>query len=155
MIRNAARIVLWLVIFSFLPVSARERQPNSDYHARREKLAAKLDDGIVLMFAPAEAEGPNDIYGYFPDANFYYVTGWSEPGAALLVAPAAQSKNDNPAHPYTEILFLPSRNYSQERWTGQKLGPDSPNVTQITGVDRVESLDDMRAELVKLFPARG
>jgi len=144
-----------LLIFSVFPVAARERQPNSDYHARREKLAAKLDDGIALVFAPPETEGPNDVYGYFPDANFYYLSGWSEPGAALLVAPAAQAKDGNPAHSYTEILFLPSRNYSQERWTGPKLGPDSPNVVQTTGFERVESLDNMRAEIVRLFPARG
>jgi len=143
-------LVLWCS-----PAQARERQPNSDYHARREKLAAKLDAGVALIFAPPEPEGPNDVYGYFPDSNFYYLTGWAEPGAALLVAPSAGAKDDNPAHPYTEILFLPTRKYSQERWTGPKLGPDSSNAAQVTGVDRVESLDNMRAELVKLFPSRG
>jgi Xaa-Pro aminopeptidase len=139
-------------ILACLPALGRERQPNSDYHARREKLAAKLDGGVALLFAPPELPGPNNVYGYFPDSNFYYLTGWSEPGAAVLVAPAAEAKDDNPAHPYTEILFLPQRNYSQERWTGPKLGPDSPNAAQVTGFDRVESLDNMRAEMVKLFP---
>ena len=154
--RRSCRVaVSLLLLWCALPVLARERQANSDYHARREKLAAKLNDGIALVFAPAEAEGPNDLYGYFPDANFYYLTGWSEPGGAILVAPAVLANNGNPARSYTEILFLPARNYSQERWTGPKLGPDSPNVAQSTGVDRVESLDNLRAELVKLFPARG
>lgn len=146
-------VVLITVVFACLPALGRERQPNSDYHARREKLAAKLDGGVALLFAPPELAGPNNVYGYFPDANFYYLTGWSEPGAAILVAPAAEAKNQNPAHPYTEILFLPQRNYSQERWTGPKLGPDSPNAAQVTGFDRVESLDNMRAEFVRLFPA--
>lgn len=140
------------IIFACLPALGRERQPNSDYHARREKLASKLDGGVALLFAPPELPGPNDVYGYFPDSNFYYLSGWSEPGAAVLVAPAAEAKNDNPARPYTEILFLPQRNYSQERWTGPKLGPDSSNAVQVTGFDRVESLDNMRAEFVKLFP---
>ena len=145
-----------LIVFLLgLPLSARERQPNSDYRARREKLAAKLDGGVALLFAPPETEGPNDVYGYFPDANFYYLTGWGEPGAALLVAPADDAKDGNPAHPYTEILFLPDRNFSQERWTGPKLGPDSPDAKQVTGADRVESLDKLRNELVKLFPSRG
>ena len=138
-----------------LPVFGRERQPNADYHSRREKLAAKLDGGVALLFAPPESEGPNAVYGYFPDASFYYLTGWGEPGAALLVAPSAGAKNNNPAHPYTEILFLPSRNYSQEKWTGPKLGPDSPNAAQITGFDRIESLDKLRSVLVELFPAHG
>ena len=140
------------ILLACLPALGRERQPNSDYRARREKLAAKLDGGVALLFAPPELPGPNDVYGYFPDSNFYYLTGWSEPGAAVLIAPAAEAKDDNPAHPYTEILFLPQRNYSQERWTGPKLGPDSPDAAQVTGFDHLESLDNMRTEFVKLFP---
>jgi Xaa-Pro aminopeptidase len=152
-------LMLWvasiLLCLLPLPVLGRERQPNADYHARREKLATKLGSGVALLFAPPEAEGPNSVYGYFPDARFYYLTGWGEPGAALLVAPAGGPKNNNPAHPYTEILFLPSRNYSQEKWTGPKLGPDTPNAAQTTGVDRIESLDKLRSALVELFPAHG
>ena len=134
---------------------ARERQPNADYRTRRQKLADKLDGGATLLFAPREIEGPNDVYGYFPDANFYYLTGWGEPGAALLVVAPAEAKNDNPARAYREILFLPDRNYSQEKWTGAKLGPDDPHAAELTGVDRVESLSNLRTELVELFPARG
>lgn len=134
---------------------ALERQPGSDYHARREKLAAKLDGGIALIFAPPEAEGPNDVYGYRPDNNFYYLTGWPEPGAALLVASASDAKDGNPARQYSEILFLPRRNYSQEQWTGPKLGPENPKAAELTGVDRVESLDELRDELVKLQPKTG
>jgi Xaa-Pro aminopeptidase len=151
---------LWLLIglaslFLSTLSSALDRQPSSDYHARREKLAAKLNGGVALVFAPGEAEGPNDLYGYRPDNNFYYLTGWAEPGAALLVASSLEAKENIPARQYTEILFLPSRNYSQEQWTGPKLGPDDPRAVQITGVDRVESLDNMRSELVKLLPVRA
>ncbi len=144
-----------LLTLASMPALARERQPNADYHARRENLAAKLKDGVALMFAPPEASGPNAVYGYYPDVNFYYLTGWGEPGAALLVAGPSEPKDGNPARSYVEILFLPSRNYSEERWTGPKLGPDSSNAAQLTGVDRVESLDNLRSELVKLFPDRG
>ena len=52
----------------------------SDYHARREKLAAKLDGGVALLFAPPESG--DEIYGYRADNNFYYLTGWPEPGGA-------------------------------------------------------------------------
>jgi len=141
-------ILAILALGSF--VQALERQPSSDYHARREKLGAKLDGGVALVFAPAEAEGPNDVYGYRPDNNFYYLTGWPEPGAALLVAGATEAKGDAAARKYTEILFLPKRNYSQERWTGPKLGPDDPKAAELAGVDRVEPLDNLRDELVKL-----
>jgi Xaa-Pro aminopeptidase len=143
-----------LISFSLL-ATALDRQPGSDYHARREKLAGKLDGGVALVFAPPEAEGPNAIYGYRPDDNFYYLTGWPEPGAALLVMSSREAKDDIPARPYAEILFLPSRNYSEERWTGPKLGPENPKAPQLTGVDRVESLDNLRTQLVTLFPDRG
>ena len=73
-----------IVFLCFLPpANALDRQPASDYHTRREKLAAQLEGGFALVFAPPEAEGPNDLYGYRPDDNFYYLTGWTEPGAAL------------------------------------------------------------------------
>ena len=155
MARRFAVTVCFTILVFALCAQALERQPGSDYHARREKLAAKLDGGVALVFAPPEAEGPNDVYGYRPDNNFYYLTGWPEPGAALLVAASAEAKDGNSARPYTEILFLPKRNYSQERWTGAKLGPENSKAAQLTGVDRVEPLESLRDELVKLQPARG
>ena len=98
-----------------------------------------------------ESEGPNDLFGYRPDDNFYYLTGWSEPGAAVLIASAVDAKNKNGARPYTEILFLPSRNDSQEKWTGPKLGPENPDAAKITGFARVEVLDHMRDVLVQVL----
>ncbi len=138
------------VAFAVLLISqlnwALERQPLADYHMRRQALAARLDGGVALLFAPNESEGPNDLYGYRPDDNFYYLTGWSEPGAAVLIAASTEANNNDksPARPYTEILFLPSRNESQEKWTGPKLGPESPEAPKITGFARVEVLDHLR-----------
>src|SRR5581483_6436912 len=145
---------IWVFILC-ITSAALDRQPFSDYRARREKLAARLDGGIALVFAPPEAEGPNDLYGYRPDDNFFYLTGWPQPGAAVLIAAAREAKGASPARPYTEILFLPKRNFSQEKWTGPKLGPDSANAAQQTGFERVEALDNLRDELVKLQPERS
>src|SRR5216683_7457443 len=157
--RTMRKLLLLAVVcsvVSFCPLSgALDRQPSSDYHNRREKLAAKLDGGFALVFAPPEAEGPYDIYGYRPDDNFYYLTGWPEPDAALLVASSLEAKGDTSARPYTEILFLPERNATQERWTGPKLGPDDAKAAQSTGVDRVAALDDLRNQLVKLVAPRS
>jgi Xaa-Pro aminopeptidase len=148
-------VSLVLLCASFLVSSALDRQPASDYHARREKLAAKLNGNVALVFAPPEAEGPNDLYGYRPEDNFYYLTGWQEPGAVVLIAAERGATNNNPPRAYTEILFLPKRNYSQEQWTGPKLGPDDTKAAQITGFEHVESLDNLRDELVKLVPGRS
>jgi Xaa-Pro aminopeptidase len=143
------------LLFSVLLVAqfalALDRQPNADYRARRAALAGKIAGGVAILFAPNEVEGPNDIYGYRPDNNFFYLTGWPEPGAALLIAPAGGAGNNSPGHPYTEILFLPARNQSQEQWTGAKLAPENPDARGITGFDRVEVLDNLRSELVRLL----
>jgi len=115
---------------------------------RRQAIASKTTGGAVLLFASDEAEGPNDLYGYRPDDNFFYLSGWSEPGAALLIM-AGSTTADNA---YTEILFLPNHNPSQEKWTGPKLGPENFDAGKITGFDRVEVIDNLRADLVHLLP---
>jgi Xaa-Pro aminopeptidase len=128
-----------------------DRQPNADYRARRQALARKASGGVVILFAPNEEEGPNDVYGYRPDANFFYLSGWTEPGAALLVAQTTEAGNNSATPQYTEILFLPNRNYSQEKWTGSKLGPENPEARKITGFEQVAPVDSLRGELVRLL----
>jgi Xaa-Pro aminopeptidase len=155
--KNAVLSVFLLtaIVLGTSMAPALERQPNSDYRARRQALANQARDGYVLLFAPPEAEGPNDIYGYRPDDNFYYLTGWTEPAAALLIGAPLEAKAGSPARTYTEILFLPNRNPSQEKWTGPKLGPDNPDAARITGFDHVESLDNLRNDLSHLLAERS
>src|SRR4051794_18535431 len=144
------RRVLLVALFTVsFPLLAFERQPNADYRLRREHLAAKLEpQAVALLFANSEAEGQNALGAFRQNDDFYYVTGWNEPGAAVLIAPA----NDN--HPYTEVLFLPAHNATQERWTGPKLGPESADAPRLTGFDHVEALDKMRDRLVALLPGQ-
>ena len=135
-----------LVILSFVAsfTSALDRQSNADYRARREVLARAMagDGGALVLFAPTEAEGPNNLFGFRQDDNFYYLTGWSEPGAAVFIN----------SRPYVEIFFLPEHNLTQEKWTGPKLGPEDPSAAKVTGFDKVSSLDSMHDELVKVLP---
>ncbi len=131
---------------------AFDRQPNSDYHARREGLAKKVA-GVVVLFAATENDGPNDLYGFRQDDNFFYLSGLNEPGAALLIASAAEAKGDTPARTYTEILFLPPRNLTQEKWTGPKLGAENPEAPKITGFDRVEDMGQLPNEVARYVAA--
>ena len=73
-----------LAFATVLPaLRALEKQPASVYHARRVALAAKLHGGVAVLFA---AEEPLlDFTPYRQDEDFYYLTGWTEPGAALMV----------------------------------------------------------------------
>lgn len=148
----AAGVVVVLAFLSSLAFSL-DRQPNAIYHARREALARKTEGGVVVLFAPVERS--DEVYGFRQEDNFYYLTGYDEPAAALVIAPAREAKDNTPARPYTEILFLPAHNTIQEKWTGPKLGPDDADATQRSGFDHVEVLDKLRDELVRLLPARG
>jgi Xaa-Pro aminopeptidase len=146
------KLLLLVVLCSLLlAVSslAIERQPNADYRARREALAKKTPDGVTLIFAGEEAAGATD--GFRQNNNFYYLTGWNEPGAAVLVASAHDAVGTQAGRPYTEILFLPPRDLMEERWTGPKLGPDSPEAPSVTGFDHVESLTKLDEELPRLL----
>jgi len=140
MLRKLAFVLAILTITA----SATERQNNTDYRARRHALATAMsaDHGSLILFAPVEPEGQNDLYGFRQENNFYYLTGWPEPGAAILIT----------SDPYREVLFLPEHNATQEKWTGPKLGPENPDAPKITGFDKVESLDNMHDELLKVLP---
>ena len=70
-----------VILVATVSLAALDRQPNADYHVRRQALAAKTEGAAVLLFASTESEGPNAVYGDRPDNNFFYLTGWSQPGA--------------------------------------------------------------------------
>jgi len=149
-------IILFVSIFFISQLGfTLQRQSNADYRARREALSKKLKDGVIIVFAPMEAEGPNALYGFRQDDNFYYLSGWPDPGAALLIVPATEASGEEPARSYTEILFLPAHNYTEEKWTGPKLGPESPEAKKITGFDRIDVLDKMRDDVLAMSPKSG
>jgi Xaa-Pro aminopeptidase len=145
------RKLLCLSLFILVVISASaalERQPNTDYHARREALAKKAG-GIVVLMAPLE--GPDSVYAFRQEDNFYYLSGMTTPGAALLISNATEAQGDTPAHAYSEILFLPPRNLRLEKYTGPQLGADSPDATSVTGFDRVEEMSKLPEEVGKLL----
>src|SRR5215469_15536231 len=152
---NATYLKYFLMIAALataLPACvALDRQPNADYRSRRIALSQKLNGGVAVLFAGTEAEGPSATYGFRQDNNFYYLTGWSEPGAALVIAAQVTGHDSTPGRQYNEILFLPMHNVTQEKWTGPKLGADSPQAASITGFERVASLDQMPAELARIL----
>jgi len=122
---------------------ALEKQPTEAYRARRVALAAKLHGGVAVLFAAQEPL--LDFMPYRQDSDFYYLTGWTEPGAALLVVGEA-TQSDTPGA-YKEVLFLPTRNLRMEKYTGIKLDAATPGVTEKTGVDAVKQMTDLPAVL--------
>jgi Xaa-Pro aminopeptidase len=147
MMRKLALPFVIVVVLSFCG-AALDRQPVADYHARREALAKKVG-GLVVLVAPLERM--DAVYGFRQDDNFYYLSGVTVPGAALLISPAAEAKGEVPARVYTEILFLPPRNLRLEKFTGPQLGSDDPEATKITGFDRVEEMGKLPDEVGRLL----
>ena len=166
-------LVLWIVLccsFCFNTIAVGlAKQPGADYRARRVLLSKLLNGGVVVMFGAIEPEGPDSIFGFRQDNDFFYLTGWDEPGAAVLIAPAMESTSDGSsdtssdtssnifsntgARAYTEILFLPARSRERELWRGPKLGPEEARAPAITGFDQVAPLEQMHDRLLKLEPA--
>jgi len=139
-----------LVVAATLPqLRALDKQPASTYHARRVALAEKLEGGVAILFA---AEEPLlDFMPYRQDSDFYYLTGWNEPGAALMIV--ADAPNAITPRSYKEILFLPARNLRMEKYTGVKMDAATPGVEQVSGVDAVEPMTQLPADLSQLLVA--
>src|ERR1019366_10211396 len=97
----------FILLLSFMtPAWSLERQPAASYHARRVALAGKLHGGVAVLFAGEEPL--LDFMPYRQDEDFYYLTGWNEPGAALMIV--ADAPKAAQPRTYHETLFLPSRN---------------------------------------------
>jgi len=103
-------------------------QPD-EYRLRRAKVRERLaKEKAILVLVGADEDERGDLRGrFFQEANFYYLSGWSEPGARLILTP-----NE-------EYLFLPPRSEVKERYTGPKLAPGDRNATGKTGFASVLS----------------
>jgi len=136
--------LLFAIILAPLAYSL-EKQPASTYRSRRVALAQKLNGGAAILFA---AEEPLlDFMPYRQDEDFYYLTGWSEPGAALLILA------DAPGRSYREVLFLPTRNLLMEKYTGVKLDAATPGAAKAASVNEVLPMTELPLQLNKLVSA--
>lgn len=145
--------LMLFLAFALSLAPALQKQPSSDYHARRIALGNQLHGGVAILFA---AEEPVlDFDPYRQDSDFYYLTGWNEPGAALMiVAPANEPEHAGQparAREYKEVLFLPTRNLRMEQYTGAKMDASTPGVARATGIDNVEPMANLAADLNKLI----
>ncbi|MBS1800899.1 MAG: aminopeptidase P N-terminal domain-containing protein [Acidobacteria bacterium] len=136
---------------------ALDSVPKPEYRQRRVALAEKLHGGVAILFA---AEEPVlDFMPYRQDEDFYYLSGWNEPGAAIVLIPAVEAVAETPgtalggraAQAYREILFLPSRNLRTEKYTGPKMDAATPGAPAATGFDEVLPMTEMPEVLNKLI----
>ena len=88
---------------------------------RREQLRKILpDNSVAVFFANPVRNRANDVeYVYHQDPNFYYLSGYKEPHALLLIFSEIQQISGKEVD---EILFVQERNEYAEMWTGKRLG---------------------------------
>jgi Xaa-Pro aminopeptidase len=89
---------------------------------RRDKVREKMPpNSVSVFFANAVRNRSNDVdYIYHQNPDFYYLTGYKEPHAVLLIFKDKQvSANEIQ---YDEIIFVQPRNPIMEMWTGRRLG---------------------------------
>jgi Xaa-Pro aminopeptidase len=125
----------------------RQREPNSEYAARRARLRAQMDAPVVI-FGYTGKESASEAYVFNQENNFYYLTGHNEEGAALLLIPnGAETKGWTSPK---ELLYLPTRNLATERWNGPRIGPDDPEVQEQVGFSEVRNFTKFTADLQQL-----
>jgi len=94
-----------------------------DFHlGRREKLRESMPaNSVAVFFANPVRNRANDVdYVYHQDPDFFYLTGYREPDAALFLFKEKQTAANGTQ--YNEILFVQERNELKELWTGRRLG---------------------------------
>lgn len=86
--------------------------------ARRQLLAANMQSGIAIIpTAPEQIRNRDAHYPYRFDSYFYYLTGFREPGAVLVIVAA------NDKTPAKDILFCREKDQEREIWDGFRYGP--------------------------------
>jgi Xaa-Pro aminopeptidase len=133
----------------------RDREANSVYAARRAKLAAQVDAPILLWGFTGREESAQ-AYIFRQEDNFYYLTGHNEEGAGLILLPAARGNRGTTWEAPEDMLFLPPKNPTKEKWNGPRMSPSDPGIQARSGFASVLPYSEMRAtleRLAKLYPA--
>ena len=87
----------------------------SVYRARRERVYDAIGNGVALLFAAPERMRSNDTeYPYRQDSYFYYLSGFTEPEAVMILDGASR----------TTTLCCRPKDPDMETWLGFRYGPD-------------------------------
>ena len=83
---------------------------------RRLRLAKEMQDGVAIIPTAAERVRNRDAhYPFRYDSYFYYLTGFREPEAVLVVIAGENQRS---------ILFCREKNEEREIWDGYRFGPE-------------------------------
>ena len=112
--------------------------------ARRQRLAARLGDGgiAIVPTAPERSRNRDNPFPYRHDSYFYYLTGFGEPNAWLVLTGDGHS-----------TLFCQPKDPERETWDGIRLGPQAAPAA--LGVDEAHGVDELELRLPKMLENRA
>jgi Xaa-Pro aminopeptidase len=121
-------------------------RPDIDlYQKRRAQLATAMRSGVAIIpTAPERARNRDAHYPYRFDSYFYYLTGFREPDAVLVVIAGATAKS---------ILFCRDKDPEREIWDGFRYGPEVARAT--FGFDEAHSIQQLDALAPEFMADRG
>ncbi|MCX7276882.1 MAG: aminopeptidase P N-terminal domain-containing protein [Burkholderiales bacterium] len=114
------------------------------YAQRRAQLAREIGPGgiAIVPTAPEQQRNRDSDFLYRADSYFYYLTGFTEPNAWLVVTGEGQS-----------TLFCAPKDLEREIWDGFRLGPDAAPAA--LAVDAAYSVADLDTQLPRLLENRS
>jgi len=131
------RLVLSALLF---PIVAGA-QSQQEFAARRAAIVGPLSDGVLVALGAHEPA--QDYVGFVQSPSFYYLTGFKEPDAALIVVKQG-------GQVVSSTMFVQPRLPSREVWTGSRLGVEG--IGKLTGM-RGRSVEDLPKVLDSLASA--
>ena len=112
---------------------------------RRHLLDALGGDAIAVYPAAPERVRSNDVeYRYRQQSDFYYLTGFAEPGALCVLQPG------HPDHEF--VLFVRPRDRERETWTGRRAGVEGAMIDY--GANQAYPIDEIDQYLPKWIAER-
>ena len=108
------------------------------YTNRRRRLAEAIGGAVaVVPTAPERVRNRDSHYPYRFDSHFYYLTGFTEPEAVLVL------------HAGKSILFCRERNEEREIWDGFRYGPHAAR--ERFGFDEAHPIAKLDEEMTRLL----
>ncbi len=112
---------------------------------RRDLMATMSKNSIaILTAAPEQVRSRDTYFPYRQDSNFFYLTGFPEPEAVLVLIPK------RPQGQF--VLFCRERDRSREIWDGRRAGPEGAR--ELYGADDAFPIDDIDEILPGLLEGR-
>ena len=110
------------------------------FSARRSRLMQQMGSGVaVLATAPERLRNRDSHYPYRFDSHFYYLAGFTEPEAVVVLLAAEQRS----------VLFCRDKDLEREIWDGFRFGPEAARVT--FGFDEAYSISELDTRLPGLL----